>query len=404
MIFDNAIDQVKAETKKAEVVVVKLGEVTSVTSGGRAYVKHYGENTASTKLYTYIDGYFPEVGDKVALLPQGNTYIILGRISDSDPEGIYATEAWVEEKFLPIVPAISNSVDMGSDTKLFKNLYLTALIGAKYQYSNTSANNIAWASTTDILPNNDERVNLGSASKQFNKLYAKDIYLNGTALDPSAVPKINELTVTSSNTDYTLKLSVVAPGLATQYEKLEPSVNNRFDLGSGSYKLRDIYFQAWSNGTRDITFDSSHNIVPDTNNSVSLGTSSKQYKNIYGQNIYVDGTAVTSDRRKKEDIGPLDSRYDEFFKSLNPVSFRYKDGTSGRKHTGFIAQEVEEAAEEARLSDKDIAVVVRDQEDNYYLRYEEIIAIQTNMIQKLMARVESLEARVNKLESERSKT
>ena len=56
-----------------------------------------------------------------------------------------------------------------------------------------------------------------------------------------------------------------------------------------------------------------------------------------------------------------------------------------------------------------MAVVVQDKtagetDGRYYLRYEEIIAVQTKVIQDLMARVESLEARVNKLETERSKS
>ncbi|MBP5580635.1 MAG: tail fiber domain-containing protein, partial [Ruminococcus sp.] len=110
-------------------------------------------------------------------------------------------------------------------------------------------------------------------------------------------------------------------------------------------------------GNQNIEFDSAHNFIPSTTNYISLGTSSKQYKNVYGQNIYVNGTAVSSDRRKKEDISPLDWRYNEFFKLLNPVAFKYTDGTSGRKHTGFIAQEVEKAVQKAGLSDKELAVV-----------------------------------------------
>ena len=50
------------------------------------------------------------------------------------------------------------------------------------------------------------------------------------------------------------------------------------------------------------------------------------------------------------------------------------------------------------MTDKDMAVVVRDPDDNYYLRYEEIISVQTKVIQDLMAKVESLEARITKLE------
>ena len=114
--------------------------------------------------------------------------------------------------------------------------------------------------------------------------------------------------------------------------------------------------------------------------------------------FYVNGTAVSSDKRKKEYITPLDWRYEEFFRLLEPASFKYKDGTSGRRHTGFIAQEVEEAQLKAGLDDKDLAIVVKDEEGNYYLRYEEIIAVQTEVIQKLMAKVDTLETRLARLE------
>ena len=129
-----------------------------------------------------------------------------------------------------------------------------------------------------------------------------------------------------------------------------------------------------------------------------MGTSSRQYKNVYGQNLYVNGTAVSSDRRVKDDIKALEEKHIAFFKALRPVQFKYKEGDSGRTHTGFIAQEVEEAVEEAGMTSQDMAVVVKDPSDRYYLRYEEIISVQTKVIQDLMAKVESLEARITKLE------
>ena len=542
MIFDTAIEKAIAEKDKTVTSIVKLGTVTSVT-GGRAKIKHYGESVSSDKEYTFIDGYFPEVGDKVAMLPQANTYIIIGKLMDEAPVEKYATIEYVDETFLPLeyknkleddndetltftgnalVPGTDNTDDLGTLSKYFKNLYikklilngteyteistdrieiksggttysliatvasgiisllpstndswklgssayhlkeawlglfrgawksgqaterqlswnssnalvpdadntvdlgsasyqfarlfLTALIGAKWQYQSGSANSLAWSSATDILPNNTEVVNLGSTTKQLSAVYAKKFYLNGTEIDISGIT-LDKLTTKYSNTNYTLTLSVVSGGTSNQYEKLEPSVHAKFDLGSSSYRFRNIYgvtiYGELSGGIKDgnqnIEFDSAHNFVPSTTNYISLGTSSKQYKNVYGQNIYVNGTAVSSDRRKKEDISPLDWRYEEFFKHLNPVAFKYTDGTSGRKHTGFIAQEVEEAVQKAGLSDKELAVVVRDQDDSYYLRYEELIAIQTEVIKSLMAKVETLESdnkqikkKINKLES-----
>ena len=537
MAFDTIIDQIKAVRGETEVVIVKLGDVTGL-SNGRAQVRIYGDSDASNKLYNYIAGYIPEVGDKVALLPQGKTYIILGKVTDEKPEEIYARKEWVEENYLPddyknvleqgdgetltftnnelvpktndkhslgssnynfknlylkklildgaeytvidriivkngnttysliatessgtitltpstndswilgtsdkhlkaaylglfrgtwksgqateravqwnssngIEPDTDISVDLGTASAIFKQLFLDALVGAKYQYQSGSANNIAWNSATELAPNNTDIVNLGSASKEFNKVYAKEFYIAGTKLDIAGIT-LDKLTTSYGSTNYTLTFSVVNAGSTSQFEELAPSVNDKVNLGNSSFKFHNVYAAnlvgvlngSIKDGSYTISFDSSHNLVPSSTNTISLGTSNKQYKNVYGQNLYVNGSAVSSDRNLKKNIEPLEEKHVEFFKNLKPVSYKFKDGTAGRRHTGFIAQEVEEAIEEAGMTDKDMAVVVKD-ESQYYLRYEEIIAVQTKVIQDLMARVEKLEAKVNRLETERSRT
>lgn len=144
----------------------------------------------------------------------------------------------------------------------------------------------------------------------------------------------------------------------------------------------------------------------------NLGNTSDDTR-LYGANLYRSGTStsISSDRRMKKDFTDLDQRYDSFYKALKPCQFRFLDNTSGRLHTGFIAQEVETALEEAGIDTKDFAGLVIDSLDEdalaeqgidinspewadkrqYYLRYEEFIALNTCMIQKLQARVEELE-------------
>ena len=519
MIFNNAIEQALAAKDKALTSIVKLGTVTSV-SGGRAKIQHYGESTPSGKDYVFIEGYYPEVGDKVAMLPQANTFIILGKISDSEAVE-YATKEYVDDTFLEkeyknkledsnnvvtlsgtelipgannsiklgksgtqflalyakeiyqdgnqidfskiyvvsggttysltlsvssgtatltpssdnvfalgssskkfkeawlglfrgtwksgnsterqiswnssnaLVPDTNDTIDLGSSTAKFHTLHVGRLVGVIAQ-SQTSGY-LYWASATVFQPSANNSIELGSSNRQFNAVYTNKLYLNGTEFNPSGITMV-ALTAKYGSTNYTLTLSVKNGGGTSQYEELTPSVNNKFNLGNSSYKFQTMYLTNWHNGTRYITFDTSHNILPDTTNAVSLGTSSKQYKNIYGQNIYVNGTAVSSDRRVKDDIKTLEEKHIAFFKALRPVQFKYKEGDSGRTHTGFIAQEVEEAVEEAGMTSQDMAVVVKDPSDRYYLRYEEIISVQTKVIQDLMAKVESLEARITKLE------
>ena len=522
-MFNNAIEQALAAKDKALTNIVKLGTVSSV-SGGRAKVQHYGESTASGKNYTYIDGYIPEVGDVVAMLPQANTYIIIGKVCDTAAVEKYATKQYVDDTFLPLeyknkledgskkltlsgsellpdanndikigssskmlaeiyskkfyadgdelradaillksggvtysliltvssgtatltpssdgvfalgtsskkfkeawlglfrgswksgqsterqvswnssnalVPDTNESVDLGTSSLHFKDAYLRRMIGA-LAYS-SSSNTITWASDTVFRPSANNSIDLGASSYQFNALYTNKLYLNGTEFDPSGAVELDKLTTKYGSTKYTLTLSVVNPGSSSQYEYLLPSINGKFRLGNSSYNFESVFTQCWAYGSNYIYWDntSNKNIIPNSTNAVSLGTSSKQYKNIYGQNIYVNGTAVSSDRRVKDDIKTLEERHIAFFKALRPVQFKYKEGDSGRTHTGFIAQEVEEAVEKAGMTSQDMAVVVKDPSDRYYLRYEEIISVQTKVIQDLMAKVESLEARITKLE------
>lgn len=122
-----------------------------------------------------------------------------------------------------------------------------------------------------------------------------------------------------------------------------------------------------------------------------------------------DGTQITSDRNKKEDISYDMSAYEAVFDALRPVTYKLKEGTSGRRHGGFIAQDLEQAILGAGLTTKEYAaycaipVYEKDSNGNntdviidytYAIRYDEIIPINTYEIQKLKKRVAELEARI----------
>ena len=167
-----------------------------------------------------------------------------------------------------------------------------------------------------------------------------------------------------------------------------------------------------------------------SNNSCYLGNSSFVTR-LRGSSIYMRDTqtAVSSDKNLKKDIILFDERYDKFFDLLRPVGFKYIFGTSDRTHSGFIAQEVEEALLKANLTNKDFAVIdrstiverekteieVEDEDgttetkmvdtpnsdinylldkgitEEYHLRYDEMIGLLVDQVQKLKRRVEELE-------------
>jgi hypothetical protein len=62
---------------------------------------------------------------------------------------------------------------------------------------------------------------------------------------------------------------------------------------------------------------------------------------VFGNTIYHNGTIVSSsDLKVKKEIQDFETSYDRFFDNLIPRKFKYKDGTSNRFHSGFVAQEV----------------------------------------------------------------
>lgn len=158
-----------------------------------------------------------------------------------------------------------------------------------------------------------------------------------------------------------------------------------FSQGSFGYWFLSSsgYFWALYNRSYDIYLKST---------GPTLNTSSATWMSI------ITTANSSSDARLKRDIEPLSSQYEAFFDSLTPRRFRYKDGTSGRYHTGFVAQEVVSALDSAGLTTKQFAGAVLwcpDTEDEcWHLRKDEFVALNTWEIQKLKKRIAELEAKL----------
>ncbi len=142
------------------------------------------------------------------------------------------------------------------------------------------------------------------------------------------------------------------------------------------------------------------NTIPNVDD-YSLGSSGNRWNYVYAANgdftlLYSQSGKVDgSDRNKKNTIDALSSNYTLLFDQLRPVTFKYNEGTSDRLHTGFIAQEVRDAAIDAGLTTKDFAAYCEWEDDNGEvtcgLRYSEFIALCVDQIQKLKKRVIELE-------------
>ena len=169
-------------------------------------------------------------------------------------------------------------------------------------------------------------------------------------------------------------------------------------------------------------------ILPTKDNVTNLGHSSYRFAEFRCNNIYISsGTAVTSDRRYKNNINELDDELSfKFIMALVPSSYKYKDGESGRTHYGLIAQDVEKVLAGLGLSNKDFGGIVIEKltkevavetvsddgetvvekhleetgEIKYNLRYEEFIAPLIKTVQMQQKTIENLEERLSKLENQ----
>ena len=119
---------------------------------------------------------------------------------------------------------------------------------------------------------------------------------------------------------------------------------------------------------------------------------------VWGTLCTQDGTVQVSDRNLKHDIQELDrEKSSQFIYSLKPSKFKYNNGTSGRFHHGFIAQEVKES-----LGGDDSAVYVEQKDGTKGLRYEELIAdlvataqMQNERLMEQDKRIKDLEEKLN---------
>jgi len=151
-------------------------------------------------------------------------------------------------------------------------------------------------------------------------------------------------------------------------------------------------------------------VAPDSDNAVSNGASGRRWSEIWAAN----GTIQTSDERAKNEITDATLGAD-FIKALRPVSYKWIEG--GKRHTGeydeennfvyesipgkrthwgFIAQEVKQIVDDAGvdfggwvLTDKD------DPDSEQALRYDQFIAPLTKALQEALAKIETLEQRLN---------
>lgn len=132
-------------------------------------------------------------------------------------------------------------------------------------------------------------------------------------------------------------------------------------------------------------------VIPNADNVYDLGSPNFVWSAIYCSTNELNG----SDRNIKNSIETLPEKYVRMFELVEPKRYKLNNGTSGRFHTGFIAQEVEDAMRACGIESKEFAgwaaAKREDGSETYFLRYSEFIPI-------LWAKVREQEERLKRLE------
>jgi hypothetical protein len=132
-------------------------------------------------------------------------------------------------------------------------------------------------------------------------------------------------------------------------------------------------------------------VIPNSDALYNLGSRNFVWDAIYCSTNELNG----SDRNIKNSIEALPEKYVRMFELVEPKRYKLNSGTSGRYHTGFIAQEVENAMRACGIESKEFAgwaaAKRKDGSETYFLRYSEFIPV-------LWAKVREQEERLKRLE------
>jgi len=157
-----------------------------------------------------------------------------------------------------------------------------------------------------------------------------------------------------------------------------------------------------SSGFYFVNYSSAPIILPQWNNNMYLGRSDRQLFRIYTRYLHVDGVLVTSDKKLKENIRPLESSINNILK-LSPVKYDYKaelysDSLCANKekllakrkdYSGFIAQEVQTVYPKL--------VEYNDEADILEINYLGFIPELVNAIKEQQIIIESLQSEIQEL-------
>ena len=366
-------DGLKQRTEQVNSVQTQMKQLVGKTASIKADVDEVSatltEQLDDTVVGSYAYQTAQEIGAKVSVT-DGNTQSF-GWTLNSSQWTVYASN-------YPIM--IVNSSGMILNGTIGAQGFLTQSGNDKTRIKNGSVMTNAIYLYPEGSTWSDESDNMGQIAADdfimgnFNDAYFR-IYKDGNAYK-----------ITSNSTVSASNLSV---GYATNSGTAATASNAGFATNANNLIP--------NGGGRSVYVSQNENFRPSEDEVMSCGTSAAKWTSVWAAN----GTIQTSDERKKKNISELTAKHLDFILKLVPKTYQMVNGTSGRFHVGFIAQDVEKAMNECGISDLEFAGFIKEKTDDdyiYALRYDEFIGLLTLAIQHQEQRLTSLEERISRLE------
>ena len=213
-----------------------------------------------------------------------------------------------------------------------------------------------------IVPVTDNDIDLGTSSLQF-----KDLYINGTAtIDILTVDEAATIGTTLGVTGATTLSSTLA---VTGTSTLTGNVTTTNDLSVGGNLTvtgnatisGNLTFGDADTDSINLSAEINSHIVPNTSNTYDLGTSSKQWRNIFragtlhADAINFNGTAITATAAELNILDGVTSTAAEL-NILDGKAFLDEDNMASNSATGIASQQSIKAYVDAQVTAQDLDI------------------------------------------------
>lgn len=270
----------------------------------------------------------------------------------------------------------------------------------------TVSDKIDGSTAQSMIDQSIDKITLSVSSSSSGTTF--EILSNGVVVDSTGSI---DLHVDAVNIDGTLTASEIEGDTITVrndngrrcgyiYTEYASTADYKMTLESKAMELNatsgNLYLSG-NNGRSALNFDYDFidcrgDFAPNADNRYNLGAPNFVWSTIYCSTNELNG----SDRNIKNSIEALPKKYVRMFELIEPKRYKLNNGTSGRYHTGFIAQEIEAAMQDCGITSQEFAgwaeAKLDDGSKTYFLRYSEFIPI-------LWAKVREQEARIRRLEA-----